>query len=88
MEKGVSAVGTGSSSPEGGGGVTASPPDPLPPANPPPRQNLVELAVKFLNNPRVAERPLEDKKAFLRKKGTNNSSQYILTNYAVLFLKV
>lgn len=33
------------------------------------RQNLVDLAVKFLNNPRVWEKPMEDKKAFLRKKG-------------------
>lgn len=39
-----------------------------PPA--PPRQNLVELAVKFLNNPRVAERSMQDKKAFLKKKGS------------------
>jgi hypothetical protein len=34
-----------------------------------PRPNLVDLAVKFLNNPRVWERPMEDKKMFLRKKG-------------------
>lgn len=33
------------------------------------RHNLVELAVKFLKNPKVWERPMEDKKAFLRKKG-------------------
>ncbi len=33
------------------------------------RQNLVDLAVKFLSNPRVMERPMEDKRAFLRKKG-------------------
>lgn len=33
------------------------------------RPNLMDLAVKFLNNPRVLERPMEDKRAFLRKKG-------------------
>lgn len=33
------------------------------------RQNLVDLAMKFLNNPRVMSYPLEEKKAFLRKKG-------------------
>ena len=36
---------------------------------PSPRSNMVDLAVKFLNNPRVWERSMEDKKAFLRKKG-------------------
>lgn len=30
----------------------------------------VDLAVKFLNNPRVAGSPLETKQAFLKKKGT------------------
>lgn len=41
------------------------------PPQPPPslRQNMVELAVKFLSNPRVADRAMEDKKAFLKKKG-------------------
>ena len=33
------------------------------------RSNLVDLAVKFLNNPRVVDRPVEEKRAFLRKKG-------------------
>lgn len=33
------------------------------------RQNLVELAVKFLNNSRVQDSPMEQKKAFLKKKG-------------------
>lgn len=33
------------------------------------RRNLVDLAMKFLNNPRVMSHPLEARKAFLRKKG-------------------
>ena len=33
------------------------------------RQNLVDLAVKFLSNPRVMERSVDEKRAFLRKKG-------------------
>ncbi len=33
------------------------------------KQELTDLAVKFLNNPRVMSHPLEAKKAFLRKKG-------------------
>lgn len=33
------------------------------------RQNLIDLAVKFLNNSRVTSRPMEEKKGFLRKKG-------------------
>ena len=48
-----------------------------PSSSSPPRASLVELAVKFLNNPRVWERPMEDKKAFLRKKGDDG---YALCN--------
>ena len=33
------------------------------------RPNLVELAIKFLNNPKVSERPMTARKAFLKKKG-------------------
>ncbi len=56
---------------------TESPPPPPPPSPAPPegnvtnRSSLVELAVKFLNNPRVVDKPMEEKKAFLRKKGMN-----------------
>ncbi|KAL5490926.1 hypothetical protein EMCRGX_G016129 [Ephydatia muelleri] len=38
-------------------------------AKPSHRKELVDLAVKFLNNPRVAGSPLETKQAFLKKKG-------------------
>jgi peroxin-14 len=38
-----------------------------------PRENLVDVAVKFLNNPRVIGSPLEQKKAFLQKKGLSDS---------------
>ena len=40
----------------------------------PMRSNLVDLAVKFLNNPRVIEKPAEEKKSFLRKKGWKHST--------------
>ena len=33
------------------------------------RDNLVELAVKFLSNPRVMSSLMDQKKAFLKKKG-------------------
>ncbi len=33
------------------------------------RANLVDLAVKFLSNPRVAGSPMDQKRAFLQKKG-------------------
>ena len=36
---------------------------------PAPNQDLTDMAVKFLSNPRVMSHPLEAKKAFLRKKG-------------------
>ena len=43
------------------------------PAPPSPREesrsNLVDLAVKFLSNPRVTGSPMEQKRAFLKKKG-------------------
>ena len=41
-------------------------------SNPAPasRANLVDLAVKFLTNPRVTDSPLDQKKAFLKNKGT------------------
>ncbi|CAI8008792.1 Peroxisomal membrane protein PEX14 [Geodia barretti] len=37
------------------------------------RENLVDVAVKFLNNPRVIGSPLEQKKVFLQKKGLSDS---------------
>lgn len=39
----------------------------LPPA--PPRESLISTAVKFLQNPKVDQSPLEQKKQFLSKKG-------------------
>lgn len=36
------------------------------------RDNLVENAIKFLQNPQVANSPMEHKKAFLLKKGLTN----------------
>lgn len=74
MEGGPGAGG-GENTPVGGdAAITTTPQDP-----PPPRQNLVELAVKFLNNPRVAERSMEDKKAFLKKKGQTTTSSHFFT---------
>ena len=32
-------------------------------------QNRLDLAMKFLNNPRVMSYPMESRRAFLRKKG-------------------
>lgn len=36
------------------------------------RADLMDLAVRFLSNPRVAGSPTDQKRAFLRKKGINN----------------
>ena len=46
------------------------------------RGSLVDLAVKFLNNPRVFDKPLEDKKIFLTKKG----SQSLVKSQLLLYL--
>jgi hypothetical protein len=37
-----------------------------------PRENLVVTAVKFLQNPKVKQSPLAQKKAFLESKGNPN----------------
>lgn len=41
------------------------------------RKNLVDVAVKFLNNPRVVDmcRSIEEKRAFLQKKGLKTVDQ-------------
>ena len=36
------------------------------------RSNLVDLAVKFLSNPRVTGSPMDQKRAFLKKKGEHS----------------
>jgi len=63
MEEGGRAETTG----DGAASSSSSSPDPRKI-----RQHLVDLAVKFLNNPRVSDKPMEDKKNFLRKKGTGH----------------
>ncbi len=45
--------------------LATNPPPPVPQS----RANLVDLAVKFLSNPRVTGRPMNQKRAFLTKKG-------------------
>ena len=47
------------------------------------RTNLVELAVKFLTNPRVTDSPMDQKKAFLKNKGTYNRSVGHLAGFCV-----
>jgi len=36
----------------------------------PPRKDLINTAVKFLQNPKVQSSPLQQKKEFLKRKGT------------------
>lgn len=63
-----------------GVGVTPSPPEVLGGVQAI-RPNLVELAVKFLGNPKVWERPMEDKRAFLMKKGQFCKSLCVGTSF-------
>ena len=38
------------------------------------RENMVDLATRFLTNSRVQSSPLEQRRAFLKKKGAHNKN--------------